>query len=81
MTSLREIELRPGEEAAEGARQKEEWNDWEERHRTESCEGNSERHRGMSEFQLRRKSGNGASGVSDIEHVAIGNRAGRRQRS
>jgi hypothetical protein len=24
---------------------------------------------------------NGADGISDIEHVAIGNRAGRRQRS
>ena len=24
---------------------------------------------------------NGAEGISDIEHVAIGNRAGRRQRS
>jgi hypothetical protein len=33
MTSLREIELRLGEEAVEGARQKEEWSDWEERHR------------------------------------------------
>ena len=31
MTSLCEIELRLGEEAAEGARQKEEWSDWEER--------------------------------------------------
>jgi hypothetical protein len=28
-----------------------------------------------------RTSFNGANGMSDIEHVAIGNRAGRRQRS
>src|SRR5439155_508533 len=31
--------------------------------------------------RTRRDRGNGAFGGSDIEHVAIGNRAGRRQRS
>jgi hypothetical protein len=32
---------------------------------------------GQGEFGIK----NGATGMSDIEHVAIGNRAGRRQRS
>ena len=40
MTSLCEIELRLGEEAAEGARQKEEWSEWDQRHRTRRDLGN-----------------------------------------
>ena len=31
--------------------QKEEWSEWDERHRRQSCEGSSERVRAMSEFQ------------------------------
>jgi hypothetical protein len=33
-------------------RKKEEWSDWEERHRRQSCEGSSEPTAGVSEFQL-----------------------------
>jgi hypothetical protein len=54
MTSLCEIELRLGEEAAEGARQKEEPSEWDERDRRQSDDGRSERTRAVSEFQLRR---------------------------
>ncbi len=35
----------------------------------------------VSRARLKVRSKNGANGMSDIEHVAIGNRAGRRQRS